>query len=205
MNATLMQRVVDGDEGAFTEIVDQHKDPLVNYLTHLTRSRERAEDLAQEAFVRLYRTASRYRDVERVAPLLYRIATNLAVSEARRDKRWSLLLPRFQAGGTQHAPPPDAGLLTDEVQKKVHAALGALPIKFRAPLVLFEMEDWSYEEIARALGVATGTVKSRIARGRERLRSQLAPFWNGGTDERYRASRVAAQPSARDGIATIQL
>ncbi|HET7435059.1 MAG TPA: sigma-70 family RNA polymerase sigma factor [Thermoanaerobaculia bacterium] len=205
MDATLMQRVVDGDEDAFAEIVGQYKDSLVNYLTHLTRSRERAEELAQDAFVRLYRNAARYVDAERVGPLLYKIATNLAVSVVRRERRWSLLLPRFQATTSQQSVSPDAGLLSDEVQKNVHAALGQLPLKYRAPLVLFEIEEWSYDEIGRALGLPSGTVKSRIARARERLRSHLAPFWNGGNHERPRAQRVAASASAREGVVPIQL
>ena len=62
-DATLMKRVREGDEDAFAEIVERYKNPLVNYLTHLVRSRERAEEVAQDAFVRLYRNASNYRDI----------------------------------------------------------------------------------------------------------------------------------------------
>ena len=64
----LMQRVGDGDDEAFREIVDRYKNPLVNYLTHLVRSRDRAEEVAQDAFVRLYRNAAKYRERERLGP-----------------------------------------------------------------------------------------------------------------------------------------
>lgn len=204
-DATLMQRVRTGDEDAFAAIVERYKNPLVNYLTHLVRSRERAEEVAQDAFVRLYRNAEKYREQERLGPYLYRIATNLVVSEARREKRWSLLLPRLNASTTQAAPGPDAGLLTDEIQRKVNSALERLPLKYRAPIVLCDIEEWSYEEIARALECRVGTVKSRIFRGRELLRRQLAPWWMGERNERQRADEIAPRPTAHERVATLHL
>ena len=114
-DSELMQRVCAGDGDAFGIIVARYKDPLVNYLTHLVRSRERAEDVAQEAFVRLFRYADRYREHEKLAPYLFKIATNHTISEMRREKRWRLLLPRFEAGSSRHAPSPDAGLMTAKV------------------------------------------------------------------------------------------
>jgi RNA polymerase sigma-70 factor (ECF subfamily) len=204
-DATLMRRVREGDEDAFSEIVQRYKNPLVNYLTHLVRSRERAEEVAQDAFVRLYRNAANYREQERLGPYLYRIATNLVVTDVRREKRLSLLLPRLNASTTQTVPSPDEGLFVDEIQRKVSAALGALPVKYRAPIVLCDIEEWSYEEIARALECRVGTVKSRIFRGRELLRRQLAPWWIGDRNEGQRADEFAARPPARERVATIRL
>jgi RNA polymerase sigma-70 factor (ECF subfamily) len=202
----LMQRVREGDDDAFGEIVDRYKDSLVNYLTHLVRSRDRAEEIAQDAFVRLYRHAANYRDQDRLGPYLFRIATNLTVTEVRRAKRWSLLLPRLGASMTQTTPSPDANLITDEIQRHVNSALERLPLKFRAPLVLFEIEEWSYEEIGAALELRIGTVKSRISRARELLRRHLAPWWKGGHNhERHTAGQLAAQPAARDGVTSLQL
>lgn len=200
----LMERVRGGDEEAFGVIVDRYKDSLINYLTHLVRSRERAEEIAQDAFVRLYRSARQYKEQERLGPYLFRIATNLVVTEARRQKRWSLLLPRLHASTRQSAPPADAPVLADEIQRQVHAALERLPVKYRAPLVLFEIEEWSYEEIAKALNVRAGTVKSRIFRARELMRRHLAPWWIGdNSHERNKAARLDASPAAREGIARI--
>ena len=189
----------------FAEIVDSHRDALVNYLTHLTRCRQRAEDLAQEAFVRLYGSMQASREVEQVGPYLYRIATNLAVSAVRRERRWRLLTPRLTVAAEKAVPPPDAGLVSDEIQRKVTSALEALPLKFRAPLVLYEIEEWSYEDIARALDCRLGTIKSRIARARELLRRQLAPWWNGGNHERHRAAGVAAGPATGEGILSLHI
>jgi len=202
----LMQRVREGDDDAFAEIVDRYKDSLVNYLTHLVRSRDRAEEVAQDAFVRLYRNAAKYRERERLGPYLFRIATNLVVTEVRREKRWTLLLPRLQVSTRRSEPSPDTNLLTDEIQRQVSAALDRLPIKYRAPLVLFEMEEWSYEGIASALDLRVGTVKSRISRARQLLRRHLAPWWIGGeTHERHTAQRLDAQSAASESIARIHL
>lgn len=204
-DAELMQRVCSGDEEAFAALVDRYKDPLVNYLTHLVRSRERAEDVAQEAFVRLYRNADKYRDHEKLAPYLFRIATNHTISEMRREKRWRLLMPRLIAGSAQIAPPPDVGLMTDEVQRKVAAALEKLPLKFRAPLALYEIEEWSYDDIAQALGCRIGTVKSRISRARELMRRQLSGWWIGGHHERHRTWPRDEAPAAHERVATLHL
>ena len=200
----LMQRVREGDDDAFGEIVDRYKDSLVNYLTHLVRSRDRAEEIAQDAFVRLYRNASSYKQQERLGPYLFRIATNLVVSEVRREKRWSLLLPRLTASTRPSEPSPDNNLLTTEIQRQVSAALEKLPLNYRAPLVLFEMEEWSYEEIAKALDIACGTVKSRISRARDLLRRDLAPWWTGGEGyERHTNRRVDAHAPAHERVARI--
>jgi len=202
----LMQQVRDGDEAAFGEIVDRYKDSLINYLTHLIRSRDRAEEIAQDAFVRLYRSAANYREREKLGPYLFRIATNLTVSEIRRERRWNLLLPRLNASTSPSIPPPDANLITNEIQRQVAAALEKLPVKYRAPLVLFEIEEWSYDEIATALSLRTGTVKSRISRARELMRKQLAPWWTGGNaHERNRTGQLHARVAAREGIARIHV
>ena len=192
------------DDLEFARLVDRYKDSLINYLRHLTRSHERAEDIAQEAFVRLYRSLSSVRD-DSIAPYLFRIATNLAVSYARREKRWRLLLPRFVATQPQSAPAADHRALTSEIQSKVAAALDRLPVKLRAPLVLFEIEEWPYHEIARALGCRIGTVKSRIFRAREHMRRDLESWWIGGNNERRRNWERDAAVAASDSVASIQV
>ncbi|MDX1383948.1 MAG: sigma factor, partial [Thermoanaerobaculia bacterium] len=87
-------RVKRGDSDAFGALVDRHKDVLVNYLTRLARDRDRAEELAQEAFLRLYQKSSYYRERGQLLPYLMRIATNLLRSEQRRATRWRALAGR---------------------------------------------------------------------------------------------------------------
>lgn len=179
-DARLMRRVRAGDRDAFADLIDQHKDGVVGYLTRLTGDRDRAEDLAQETFLRLFRSAAAYTEQGLLRAYLFRIATNLVRSEERREKRLRLLLP-FLGGGRHAEPTAPSGLLRQELQRKVASAVTQLPMRYRVPLVLHEIEGWSYADIAREIGCREGTVKSRIHRGRQRLKEQLAPYWNGGT------------------------
>ena len=184
-DAALMERVRAGDRDAFGRLVERYGDALVAYLARLTGSPERAEDLAQEAFLRLYRAAPRYREEGRLAPFLYSIATNLLRSEERRARRWRTLRPVLEVHHeTQTEPGAPRRLLQGELRRRLAAAVAALPLTLRAPLVLFEIEDWPQREIARALDCREGTVKSRLHRARARLRAELGPLWNewnGGT------------------------
>jgi RNA polymerase sigma-70 factor (ECF subfamily) len=203
-DGALIRRTCAGDGDAFEVFVDRYKNSLVNYLTHLTRSRDRAEELAQDAFVRFYRNAAKCRNEERLGGYLFRIGTNLATSQARRELSWLRILPRFVATQPRSAPAADRPLLTDEVQRKVTAALERLPVKFRAPLVLYEIEEWSYEEISQALGCRIGTVKSRIWRARTLMREQLESWWIGGCDdERHGRWQRHAATAANEGIASL--
>ncbi|HJT16393.1 MAG TPA: sigma-70 family RNA polymerase sigma factor [Thermoanaerobaculia bacterium] len=200
-DGVLIQRAREGDDSAFALLVDRYKDSLINYLRHLTRSHDRAEEIAQDAFVRLYRSGTKY---DRLAPALFRIATNLAISHARREKRWKLLLPVFRASHPTHEPARDT-LLVSEIQTKVVAALQRLPLKFRAPLVLYEIEEWPYQEIANALGCRIGTVKSRISRARALLRADLESWWVGGNHDRETNWRCDAAAAASDSVASIHV
>ncbi len=212
-DACLMARVRAGDREAFASLVDRYKDPLVGYLARLTGSPDRAQDLAQEAFLRLYRAAGSYRESGQLGAFLYRIATNLVRSEARRERRWRRLVPRLSirspnggpAGATGRVAPaasPEPGtpfgttggaaaptgphrLLRRELQRRLAGALAALPLELRAPLVLYEIEEWSQRDVARALGCREGTVKSRLFRARRRLREELADCWDDWNEGGY--------------------
>lgn len=178
-DAELMARVSAADAEAFAGIVERYKDSLVNYLTHMTGSRDRAEEHAQAAFVRLYENASRYREEGKLAPYLFRIATNLVRTEAMRNRFRQLALLRFWNRDETSNDSPLRDLQRRELQREVVDALAALPPVYRAAVVLREVEGWSYQEIASTLGCSEGTVKSRIARGREQLRKRLLPFYDG--------------------------
>ena len=180
-DSELMARVAAGDRAAFGALVERHKRALTAYLDRLAGSRERAEELAQEAFVRLFVAAPGYREEGKLLPFLFRIATNLLRSEERRRRRWLVLRPLVANGNGHHARNGgEEQLLRDELQRRVRRELAQLPLRFRVPLVLFEVEEWSYADIAGFLGCREGTVKSRIHRGRDRLRTALAPYWTEG-------------------------
>jgi RNA polymerase sigma-70 factor (ECF subfamily) len=179
-DAELMARVREGDREAFTDLVDRHKDAVVTYLVRLTADRDRAEDLAQEAFLRLFRSAGDYVEQGYLRAFLFRIATNLVRSEERRAKRLRLLMP-FLPREEHTEPAASSGLLRREMHREVSAAVAKLPLRYRVPLVLHEIEGWTYVDIAQELGCREGTVKSRVHRGRLQLKEKLEPYWNGGT------------------------
>jgi RNA polymerase sigma-70 factor (ECF subfamily) len=178
-DAALMAAVRAGERDAFARLVERHKDAVVNYLTRLTADRDRAEDLAQETFIRLWR-APRYDEQGKLLPFLFRIATNLVRTEERRARRWRLIaavLPHGLAPAAVPAPASDPAAQAErrELRGRLVRAIAALPLNYRVPLVLRDVEDLSYDEIAAALGCPEGTVKSRINRARALLREQLAP------------------------------
>ncbi len=177
----LMRRVQGGDREAFATLVERHKAPLIRFLTGLSRDRDRAEEVAQDAFVRLFELSHRYQERGQFTPYLYRIAANLLRTEDRKRRRRAILLKAFGGNGTGEASPsPQTVCLRDELSVRLSEALSALPLRYRSPLVLRDVEGWSYADIARAMSCGEGTVKSRIHRGRERLRRRLEPYWNGG-------------------------
>ncbi len=182
----LLERSRDRDPEAFGQLVDRYKNPVVNYLTRLTGCRDRAEEFAQETFVRFYQGLGRYHEKGNMTAYLFRIATNLVASDERRKKRWRLLEPLFFSStgfssNGHHRPEdgPQASVLASEEQREVTRALADLDLTYRLPLVLREIEGRSYLEIADVLGLSEGTVKSRLHRGRHLLKEKLADYWNG--------------------------
>jgi RNA polymerase sigma factor (sigma-70 family) len=100
-------------------------------------------------------------------------------SGERRERRLRLLMPFFPR--EQHAEPAAAsGMLRRELHREMAAALAKLPLRYRVPLVLHEIEGWSYVEIAQEIGCREGTVKSRVHRGRKQLKQKLETYWTGG-------------------------
>jgi len=179
-DGTLFARARQGDAEALTCLVDRHKDALVNYLTRISGCRDRAEDAAQDTFLKLIEGSRNYVEQGQWRPYLYRIATNLVRSQQRREHRWRVLRPKFIAGnGTRAEAPQEAAVERRELGSVLAQCLQELPLKYRLPVVLRDIEDWSYAEIAESLDCKPGTVKSRIFRGREMLRQLVAPHWNG--------------------------
>lgn len=178
-----MARAQAGARDAFAELVERHKDLLVGYLIRLTGEAERAEDLAQEAFLRLYTAGRAYEERGQLKAYLFRIATNLLRSEERRRARWHRLRSLFVNSNGHRGdqePVQENRLLAAEAEGRLETEIARLPLRYRAPLVLREIEGLSYREIGGALGCREGTVKSRIHRGRQMLRVALEPYWSGG-------------------------
>lgn len=181
----LLEATRAGDEAAFAELVRRYRNQITNYVYRMTNDYDTAVDLAQETFVRVYRAAERYQSNYAFSTYIYRIATNLAISELRRRKRRRLVSltaffqRRDQEGDLCEFDPPDSRplqdttLVEDERRSAVARAIATLPDKYRAPLVLRDVEGHSYDEIAHILEMSEGTVKSRINRARAFLRDKL--------------------------------
>ena len=184
----LLEATREGDEAAFAELVRRYRNQITNYTYRMTNDYELAVDLAQETFMRVYAAAERYQSSYAFSTYIYRIATNLAISELRRRKRRRLVsltgFFREREHGSEDCeldlpdtgPLQDATFAEDERRAAVARAIATLPEKYRAPLVLRDVEERSYEEIARILQMSEGTVKSRINRARSFLRDKLQTY-----------------------------
>ena len=168
----LIRRVQAGDEEAFTQIMTNYKDRIVNYLYQFTGDYQRAVELSQETFVRVYFKANKYRPIAPLSSWIYTIASNLAKTEAKRSRRMATVsiedVPNHYSAGTYYEDPPDPGLV-----RNLREALEALHPRYRVPVVLKDVEGFSQEEIARIINRPVGTVKARISRGREQLKREL--------------------------------
>ena len=183
----LLQATQAGDEAAFAELVRRYRNQITGYIYRMLNDYDGAVDMAQETFVRVYQAADRYQTSYAFSTYIYRIATNLAISELRKRKRRRLvsLTGFFQETEGDEArefdpvdgvPLQDVALVDNERRAAVTRAISTLPEKYRAPLVLRDVEGKSYDEIARILETSEGTVKSRISRARGFLRDKLSAY-----------------------------
>ena len=188
-NYDLILRCQDGitpDRAAFAELLRRYQSHVEKILYHLAPDWQDRPDLAQEVWIRVYRNIKRLNEPVKFKGWLSRIATNLFYDELRKRKRiappLSLDAPRQMNDGEMDweiaadGPSPEDNMATREFYAQLREAIKDLPEAFRTTIVLREIEGMAYEEIAEITGVSLGTVKSRIARARSRLQSQLQPY-----------------------------
>jgi RNA polymerase sigma-70 factor, ECF subfamily len=176
-DADLLPRCRDGDEAAWRELVTRHTRRVFGLAYRFTGRVDEAEDLTQEVFVKVYQTLGRYRETD--GPFggwLMAVARNHAIDHYRRRKQERLRRtddPVALETVPAREEHPIAGLEREERARLVHSGLRALPPDLRLPLILCDLQGLPYEEIASALGVPLGTVKSRINRARLELAKRL--------------------------------
>jgi len=179
---SLVQSCAAGDEAACTRLVADHQRMVYQLALHLLGDPQEALDLSQEVFLRVFRTLPQFRGQSALKTWIYRIVINQASNRQRwwrrRHKSQQVALEaHIEAHGDlpdqRGAGMPDKLLRQKEVVDGVWRALNALPFDQRAVIVLREIDGMSYDEIADSLGVAVGTVKSRLARARGELRTAL--------------------------------
>jgi len=189
-DAVLMLRVKRGDRAAFAELVEKYKQPVMNLVYRSLHDEAEAEDLAQNVFLQVYKSAKRYESRAKFSTWLFTIARNLCLNEIRRRSRHpadSLEAahaehedqPRQQFEDKGNIAPPEK-LLHGELAQKIEEALAGLPENQRTAILLCRQEDLSYEEIAKILDCSLSATKSLIHRGRETLKQKLKPYLRTG-------------------------
>ncbi len=185
-DAVLVRRFLSGEEQAFTVLVERYQTRLLNFVYRTIGDRERAEDLVQEAFIRVYRHLHRFDDTKKFSTWIYTIASNLAKNELRNRSRSPMVLFQ-QLIGTRDEDEDrgidfeDPGDRPDDVFRKRHvralvdSAVEQLPAHHRQVFVLRELEGKSYEEIAEITSTNLGTVKSRLNRARTAFADIIGP------------------------------
>lgn len=189
----LMLQVRDGSAAAFEQLVARYQDRLLLVLEHLVGSREQAEDLAQEVFLRVFRARRRYRPTAKFATWLFTIANNIALN-AKRDRSRRREVSCFGAGSgslaavaplaaasANSALMPTRQLAKAEVREIVRLAVEQLGRRQRLAVLLNKFEGMSYDDIAEVMGLSSKAVKSLVCRARSRLREVLQPYLLDGT------------------------
>jgi RNA polymerase sigma-70 factor (ECF subfamily) len=192
----LMLQVREGIAAAFEELVKKHQQRLVQILTHLVSDRARAEELAQDVFLRVYRARENYTPTAKFSTWLYTITHNVA-SNARRkqSRRKEVNLGSTTPSGSNVVRPLDSmakdksALMParvadhNELSEVLHESIGALPERQRMAMLLSRFEEMSYDEIAKTMKLTPQAVKSLLSRARENLRIILQPYVDTGQRE----------------------
>jgi RNA polymerase sigma-70 factor (ECF subfamily) len=180
--AALIARCTAGEEAACAELVEEHQRLVFQLALNLLGDAQEALDLSQEVFLRVFRTLPTFRGQSTLRTWIYRITVNQAKNRLRwwrrrrRGQQVSLddhIREHGELPARSNGASPDRVLRQKELGERLRQALESLPFDQKTAIVLREIDGLSYEEIAFSLGVAVGTVKSRLARARESLRAEL--------------------------------
>lgn len=178
-DAALMAKAASGDVAAFEQLVERHQALVIGTVGRMLGNNSDVEDVAQQVFVRVWKSAARYRPTAKFTTWLLTITRNLVFNEARRRKRHPGDLLDVHEGEEALALVdsagriPDEQLLESELQHEIDRAILGLPEKQRLAVVLRRYEDRSYEEIGQVLGLSIAAVKSLLFRARTELRAAL--------------------------------
>ena len=182
----LIARARAGDEPSFEEFMNRHVAAVHRWMVRAV-GEDDADDLTQDVFLRAYRGLPRFRNQAPPRAWLAAIADNAIKNRYRSRSRFRRIFapsadPDSLGDRESSAAGPEEHATAGESRRSVLGALQKLPLDFRLPVVLRDLEEWSYEEIATSLELPIGTVKSRIARGRGQLRAILAPLLSSEKD-----------------------
>ena len=173
----LIQRASDGDPEAFNRLMEAHERRMYAVALRMCANREDAQDCLQEAMLRVYRAIGNFKGESSFSTWVYRITMNTCLDELRRRKnKQSTSLDNLLDEGwapSDDSSAPEKQAVRAETARTLRQTIQELPEDMRAAVVLRDIQGYSYEEIARILDINVGTIKSRISRGREKLREKL--------------------------------
>jgi RNA polymerase sigma-70 factor (ECF subfamily) len=181
LDTELMVRVKEGDGASFGVLLEKHRSPVVHFLYRMVQNHAVAEELAQEVFLRVYRSRSTYEPTAKFTTWLFRIATHLALNALRDGKNERLQerldddtgdMPVRQV--SDHRPSVEQRMVYQAKLDEVRQAIAALPQKQRAAVLMHKYEEMEYTQIARVLSCSESAVKSLLFRAYETLRARLA-------------------------------
>jgi len=180
----LILRFQNEEVEAFNEIVFRYKNKVVNFLYRYTGDRDEAEDLAQDTFIKVFRSKHLYKEIAKFSTWFYTIAVNTAKTNAKKKSRMSTISVSdfdpendkdFDLKDTSISPEDSANASIENYY--IQQAINSLDEEFRKIIILRDIEDLEYDEIAKITGLPMGTVKSRINRGREKLKKLLSDIY----------------------------
>lgn len=190
-DAALVARCKQNDLSAFDELVERYQHKIYHYAKRMVGNETDAEDITQDVFLKALQSLRTFREESSLQTWLFRIATNLCRDTLRRRQREKGWLRLWQERNSEHCSEtvewelpdrradPATQLLNQELSALLDEAIDRLPVAMREVLVMHDMEEMPYEEIAQALGIPLGTVKSRLFHARARIRQALASYING--------------------------
>lgn len=190
----LIRQVQQGNQDAFAQLLQIYEKPVYNLCLRMTGNAEDAADMTQEAFLKIWRGIEQYKFESSFSTWIYRLTSNVCIDFLRGKKRRqtvSITVEEDQDGSVEldvpdTAPLPEEQVLHRETQDEISKAMDLLDEEFRLILTLRIIEDLSYEEIAQVMDIKVGTVKSRLARARGKLKNILT---ESGNKEKMKASK----------------
>jgi RNA polymerase sigma-70 factor, ECF subfamily len=180
-DAELMLRVKGGDDASFGVLLEKHRNPVIHFLYRMVQNPAVAEELAQEVFLRVYRSRASYEPTAKFTTWLFRIATHLALNSLRDGKKErkqesldDMIDDQPVRQVSDNRPTVEQSMLYQARLGEVKKAIQTLPEKQRAAVLMHKYEEMEYSQIARALGCSESAVKSLLFRAYETLRARLA-------------------------------
>lgn len=176
----LIERAINGDPAAFNRLMEMHEKRMYAVALRMFGNREDAQDCLQEAMLRAYRSIGNFKAQSSFGTWVYRITMNTCLDEIRRkkNKQNASLDGMLDLGWSpsDESAVPEKQVIRKELNRKINQCIRELPEDMRSAIIMRDIHGYSYDEIAETLNVNVGTIKSRISRGREKLREKMSDF-----------------------------